>query len=80
MGCVRELMSNRKTSDVLKMFGMTSKVKTRGISMPLYLHSCTCTSRAASAGLPISTVAKRKSFSAEFTVTSPKADDRHPFG
>ena len=78
MGCVRELLNDRKTSDILKMFRMTSKVKTRDTSMPQYLHSCTCTSRAVSAGLPVSNMANRKSFSAKRAVPSPKANDSQP--
>lgn len=77
-GGVRELVKNRKTSDILKTFRIISKVKTRDISMPQYLHSCTCTSKAVSAGLPISKATNRKSFPAKLAVPSPKANDRHP--
>lgn len=80
MGCVRELLNNRKTLDILKVFRIISKVKTRDIPMPQILHSCTCTSRAVSARLPISNAANRKNFPAKLAVPSPKANDRHPSG
>lgn len=62
MGGVRELVYNRKTSDILKMFRIISTGKTSDISMPQYLHSGTCASKAVSAGHPISNVANRRAF------------------